>query len=337
MLPAFSPKPIEGFIEETIVIGDREIKLTRLRNPETQTLVSKQCDLWAFVWTAGSVLADIAASLPVHEGSPLVSVEIGCGSGLASLAAARAGGHAIATDLVPDALKLLGDNGLRNGILVCNHAAVHVCSGALCTQLVDWNRADAATILRAQCPAAAQPRVVMGADVLFAGSHVRPVLRLISGVLSGAHPSAADPPISIIVDPGRFSCDDFEALAPDSGLRVLLRADIPHLPTPIACMKLCTVFLLAREDACIATMQAVGRGTAGHSWPLLASATAAVRRLEARAAAFHAIDPSPRFGYTLPSDPAALCKAEGVVVRVSPALAAAGAASRTAAPVATHE
>jgi predicted nicotinamide N-methyase len=308
----------DSLIESLVIISGLPsgIRLLRLRHPETQTLVKKQCDLWAFVWTAGSVLAEIAASLTPCVASPLVSVEIGCGSGLASLAISRAGGHAIATDLVADALLLLDANASRNDIKACAHDSPPR-AGTLCTQRMDWNAADAAHTLHSQCATSSSPDVVMGADVLFASSHIRPVLKLLSDLLShereavicSASGCAQPPPLAIIVDPGRFSCDDFEDAAPTAGLRVLLRADIPGLPTPIARMKLCTIFLLASEVAC-SDWQRSGMEAAGGAdpavfgavtWPLLEAATTAVRRLEARACTSDATSSEQKFGYTLPS------------------------------------
>jgi predicted nicotinamide N-methyase len=302
------PSYVETLVDITSLPGGG-IRLLRLRAPEAQQTLKKQCDLWAFVWTSGSVLAEVAASLATSlVVSPLVTIEVGCGSGLASLAVSQAGGHAIATDLVSDALRLLDVNASRNGIMTCSHASPPQ-AGALCTLRLDWNAGDAATSLRAHCAVASSPDVVMGADVLFASSHVRPVLKLLGDVLahSAGDASTRPPPLAVIVDPGRFSCDDFEDAAPGAGLRVLLRADIPGLPTPIARMKLCTIFVLASEEACSAWQRHAAAtadsadGARRCTWPLLEVAVAAVRRLEARARACDTPVSEQKFGYTLPS------------------------------------
>ena len=80
--------------------------------------------------------------------------------------------------------------------------------------------------------------IVLGADILYIYSAVKPVLSLCSRLLS---PTG----IAIIVDPGRTNGDDFEAYAPDYGLTVL-RYDFPRLRTQVCVMKLCTVFLLTK-------------------------------------------------------------------------------------------
>src|SRR3954463_863332 len=74
-------------------------------------------------------------------------VELGCGLGLPSLVAARAGADVLATDADGEALELLARNALENGLSVA-------------TQRVEW---DAAEQLAARGPF----DLVLAADVLY--------------------------------------------------------------------------------------------------------------------------------------------------------------------------
>jgi predicted nicotinamide N-methyase len=98
-------------------------------------------------------------------------LELGCGLGLPSLAAARAGGRVLATDWSPAALDLLHDNAERNG-------------AALDTAVVDWAAPEA---LLAQAPF----DLVLAADVLYEQRNV-PVLADLLPRL-GAEVLLADP------------------------------------------------------------------------------------------------------------------------------------------------
>jgi predicted nicotinamide N-methyase len=70
---------------------------------------------WAVLWRGASVLARQVESLEVHG---LRVLELGCGLGLPSLAAARAGAEVTATDADPEALELVAINAAANGLEV---------------------------------------------------------------------------------------------------------------------------------------------------------------------------------------------------------------------------
>src|SRR3954468_1078754 len=68
---------------------------------------------WAELWPSGVALAR-AISARALKGARVV--ELGCGLGLPSLAAARAGGRVLATDWAAPAIELVERNAARNGV-----------------------------------------------------------------------------------------------------------------------------------------------------------------------------------------------------------------------------
>jgi predicted nicotinamide N-methyase len=99
---------------------------------------------WAQLWPSSVVLAGaVAAAKPA--GARIL--ELGCGLGLPSIAAALAGGHVLATDRSADALTFTSYNAGLNGVAV----EVGVC---------DW--ADPGPVLER-----APWDLVLGADVLY--------------------------------------------------------------------------------------------------------------------------------------------------------------------------
>ena len=299
---------MEGLVETTLPVEGpttTSIRLLRNANPESLEMGSKQSNIWAFVWTACSVLADIAsnvAALPRLPGeAPLAAIELGCGSGVVSLAFAAGGGRAVATDIVGDALRLLARSAELNDICCRDGDTTPGCgSGPICTHRVDWLAPSAASVLQDKCAAAARPDIVFGADVLYLESSVRSQLVLTRQLLCrGSTVSYSRPHslrLAVFVDPGRFSRDFLEAVAPEEGLRVLLRRDLEYLPTPIACMRVCTVFVLGEASLCGALSDADLAAD-----PIFASVMATVRGLEGRVAALAATGgPAPKCAYTLP-------------------------------------
>ena len=71
---------------------------------------------WAVLWRSGVALARELARLPDEALRDLRIVELGCGLGVPSLLAARAGAKVLATDAEPDALALLERNASENGL-----------------------------------------------------------------------------------------------------------------------------------------------------------------------------------------------------------------------------
>lgn len=81
--------------------------------------------LWAKLWEASGILASYLANLSPDPRKTML--EIGCGLGLAGIAAAKAGHRITLTELNPDALNFARANALANGC------------AELVVEKLDWN------------------------------------------------------------------------------------------------------------------------------------------------------------------------------------------------------
>jgi predicted nicotinamide N-methyase len=111
---------------------------------------------WSVLWRSGIALAHEVAETDLG-GRRLV--ELGCGLGVPSLAAARGGADVLATDADEEALALLERNARENGV-------------AVATACVDWADADA-LVERGMFD------LVLAADVLYERSAVAQLLSLL--------------------------------------------------------------------------------------------------------------------------------------------------------------
>ena len=130
------------------------VRLELLRPSSPDALIDEEAfaddeflPYWAELWPAARALAE---ALPEVRG--LRVVELGCGLGLPSLVAAAKGARVTATDWSPDAIELLHENAVRNGLTVT-------------AEVRDW---------RASWDE--QFDVVLAADVLYEQRNVEPVL-----------------------------------------------------------------------------------------------------------------------------------------------------------------
>ena len=131
---------------------------------------------WSVLWRSGLALARELDGMQLR-GRRIV--ELGCGLGLPSIAAARAGAEVLATDACPDALELVAHNA------DANHVRVE-------TATLDWSNPG---------EPAAQARfdLVLAADVLYERGSVAPLLSLL--------PDLA--PEAWVADPGRPAAGAF--------------------------------------------------------------------------------------------------------------------------------
>jgi predicted nicotinamide N-methyase len=177
------PSPTE-LVEETVAVGDDPISLLRPRDSD-ELLVEEAFEqeeylpYWAELWPSSVALARAIGARALRGARTL---ELGCGLGLASIAAARAGGRVLATDWSPDAIRFTNENAARNGVEVE-------------TDLVDWNAPDS-VLERAPWP------LVIGSDVLYEQRNVDQMLALL--------PRLVDRSGEVwIADPGRQASMDF--------------------------------------------------------------------------------------------------------------------------------
>jgi ETFB lysine methyltransferase len=144
---------------------------------------------WADLWPSSHVLATRVRSL---AGEGRRCLELGCGAGLVTCAASRAGWAVTATDYYLDALRFTAVNARR------------VAGVAVATREVDW-RALPEDLPRCD--------LVLAADVLYE----RPYGALVAQAIAR---SLAPEGIALLADPGRVGAADFDREAVASGLVV---------------------------------------------------------------------------------------------------------------------
>jgi predicted nicotinamide N-methyase len=171
-------------VEERIALPVGEVALVRPRDAEallTEEGFEKEEFLpyWAELWTSAVALADDVARRALHGAGVL---ELGCGLGLPSIAAALAGGHVLATDWSPDAVRTTAANAALNGV-------------AVETEQVAWGAPDA-IVERGPWP------WVIASDVLYEPRNVDTLLALL--------PRLVDKKGRVLIaDPGRSPAEEF--------------------------------------------------------------------------------------------------------------------------------
>ena len=119
-------RPVRGALSETFVAEAVELapglRVEILRPPSAEELIDEAAfdeeeflPYWAELWPSGLALAREVAR---REPRGLKVLELGCGLGLPSLAAAARGADVLATDWAEEATELLRRNAERNGIFL---------------------------------------------------------------------------------------------------------------------------------------------------------------------------------------------------------------------------
>src|SRR4051812_30285132 len=109
--------PAMDMIEEVVALGDRELVLLRPSDPDAMLIEEafereELLPYWGELWPSGVTLARALNGRALRGARTL---ELGCGMGTASIAAALAGGRVLATDWSQAAVDLTGRNAERNG------------------------------------------------------------------------------------------------------------------------------------------------------------------------------------------------------------------------------
>jgi ETFB lysine methyltransferase len=152
---------------------------------------------WAEVWPSARVLA---GRLLEENGAGRSLIELGCGAGLVSAAAAVAGFDVVATDYYEDALRFARVNANRNA------------GRDVAIRLLDWR----------DIPRDAGPfDFVVASDVLYERAYGT----LVAGALARL---LADDGVALVADPGRVSRDDFLRSLEPLGLAVANRVDVAY-------------------------------------------------------------------------------------------------------------
>ena len=174
----------EDLIEEIVPLDRGELRVLRPRDSEA--LLDEHAfeheeflPYWAELWPSGVTLASDLSSRSLRGARTL---ELGCGLGLPSIAAALAGGRVLATDWSPDGIAMTARNAERSG------ASVE-------TLVCDWAQPDP---LLARAPW----DLVLAADVLYERRNV--------DVLDELLPRLIDARGEILLaDPGRVLAETF--------------------------------------------------------------------------------------------------------------------------------
>jgi len=179
-------------IAERIALPGGDVEL--VRPPDAEALITEEAfeqdeflPYWAELWSSAVALAH-DVSLRSLRGRP--TLELGCGLGLPSIAAARAGGRVLATDWSPEAVRATASNAERNGLEVE-------------TLLSSWAEPDA-IVERGPWP------LVLASDVLYEARNVELLLELLPRLVDHTG-------LVLLADPGRVPAERFLAAAGDAG------------------------------------------------------------------------------------------------------------------------
>jgi predicted nicotinamide N-methyase len=172
-------------IEEVVVIAGRDLVMTRPADAEA--LLDEDAfarnefmPYWAELWPSALALARWVGVRALHGARVL---ELGCGLGLPSIAAALAGGRVLATDWSAEAVEFTQRNAAANG-------------ARLETAVADW--ADARELVER-----GPWDLVIGSDLLYEPRNVALLLDVLEQVADHA----------VIADPGRPASVEFEMSA----------------------------------------------------------------------------------------------------------------------------
>jgi predicted nicotinamide N-methyase len=179
-------------IAEHVPLPGGEVDL--LRPPDAEALISEEAfdreeflPYWAELWSSAVALAHDVSIRSLRRRRTL---ELGCGLGLPSIAAARAGGRVLATDWSRDAVRATAANAERNDVEVE-------------TLLCAWAEADAIV-------ARAPWQLVIASDVLYERRNVDQLLDLLPRLVD-------ERGLVLLADPGRPPSERFLLRASDEG------------------------------------------------------------------------------------------------------------------------
>jgi predicted nicotinamide N-methyase len=185
-----------------VTVGPHRYQLLKPRNAdelldEDEFEHDDRIPYWADLWPSARVLAERLTS---EHGRGRKLLELGCGVGLCSLAAAKAGFDVLASDYYDDALRFVTANAERNGI---QHLA---------TRMIDWRHLP---------DDLGQFEWIVAADVLYEKPYAELVAETIRKLLA---PGGT----AIVSDPGRKVAVDFPEYCELHDLTVVSKELVPY-------------------------------------------------------------------------------------------------------------
>ena len=184
---------------EDVPVGAHQFRIASVRQPEklldaitaAEFLRDERLPYWAELWTSAIVLAGRILGDTAVRGKRVL--ELGCGLGLAGIAAARAGADVTMTDYDRDALLFARWNAAVNlGASATGHVQILP---------LDWRE-----------PAATTYDIILGADIVYERRHFAPLWRFLSAALKpGGY--------VLLGEPDRQMGADFLAQAGEEGFR----------------------------------------------------------------------------------------------------------------------
>ena len=188
-------------VQTDLLLAGRTVRIHHPRNAddlidEEAFAEDERLPYWADVWPSARVLAERIATMTV-EGRRFL--ELGCGAGLVSVAAAMAGFDVTATDYYDEALRFTALNVLVNtGVLIDTRAA-------------DWRRFPHDL---------GRFELVVASDVLYETTHSGLIAAVLDRTLTGRG-------TALIADPGRLAAPQFIEECKERGMPAALLERVP--------------------------------------------------------------------------------------------------------------
>ena len=185
-------------------------------------LAASSSRLSSYTWPAATALAQWVFEQPSATWERTPVLELGCGTGLVGLTAARRGAHVTLTDRDPPALQCVAAGLLRNALLA-PAAVVETFEWGACRVFCDAYAGGGSGVRVA-------PRIILGADVFYDSSLFFPLLQAVKALLElavRAQETASPPPRFVTAYHVRSITRDISPLLSLLSLRARL------LPMPV--------------------------------------------------------------------------------------------------------
>jgi predicted nicotinamide N-methyase len=202
--PRIHSTPVEAVrerVRETVLLPGLTVQLDRpggsdllFDHPAVRAAYAadEYIPYWAELWPASRMLAKAILKEPWDRyPRPLEALEVGCGLGLAGIAALSRGLSVTFSDVDELAVRFAAENARLNGFIRFRTAAIDLRSP----------------------PPGLQVPVLLGADLLYEPRMVEPVVSFICSVLAPGG-------VCLIADPDRISARPFRWAAQNAGLAV---------------------------------------------------------------------------------------------------------------------